>query len=268
MAFAENNVFGTVFMTAPNIDTVHGFTTRYGGVSEGIFESLNLGENRGDERESVAENYRRIKNALGIEGNLVFSRQVHGTEVRVVGKGDTRELFTPIDYEADGLITNEADVPLIIFTADCVPVLLYDGVVGAVGAVHAGWRGASADICGVAVRKMATEFGCDARNIRAAIGPSIGPCCYETDAEVTEKAAEILGGIEKFARPAANGKYMTDLWEMVKLTLLKAGVPEENISLAGECTKCNHEKYWSHRYTNGQRGSQASIIMLKRKPET
>ena len=85
---------------------------------------------------------------------------------------------------------------------------------------------------------------------------------------VTEKAAEVLGGFEKFAKPAGNGKYMTNLWEMVKLTLIKAGVPEENISVAGECTKCNHEKYWSHRYTNGQRGSQATIIMLKRKTET
>jgi len=252
-------------MTAPNIDTLHAFTTRHGGVSEGVYKSLNLGENRGDSAENVIENYRLFRSALGIDGSFVFSKQVHGTCVRTVTSADCREPFDPFPYEADGLITNEENLPLIIFTADCVPVLFHDPVAGAVGAVHAGWRGAVADICGIAVRRMASEFGCEAKNIRAAIGPSIGPCCFETGSEVVEAAEQILGDKAEFSVALGSGKYMTNLWEIVKKTLLLAGLSEENIALSGECTKCNHGKYWSHRHTNGVRGSQASVIMLRRK---
>ena len=149
-----------VWMTAPNLSAVHAFTTRLGGVSEGIFASWNLGENRGDDPDRVRRNYALLGQALGFDyRDIVFTRQIHENNVRVVTAADRHRLFTPVPYEADGLITDEKNVPLIIFTADCVPILLQDPVRGVIGAVHAGWRGSVLDIAGTAIRQMGTLFG-------------------------------------------------------------------------------------------------------------
>ncbi|MGM9521039.1 MAG: peptidoglycan editing factor PgeF [Oscillospiraceae bacterium] len=267
MTFIQNKTCGVSYMTASNINTVHAFTTRSGGVSTGIFESLNLGENRGDETENVIENYRRLKAALGITGGLVFTKQVHGTEVRRVTREDLREPFEPLKYEADGLMTDIPELPLIIFTADCIPILFFDPVKRAVAASHAGWRGTVADIAGVTVRSMEREFGCMPENIRAAIGPGIGRCCFETGEDVSEAVFNLLGKDgENFIRPSKNSqKFMVDLKGVNRRLLIRAGVRAENIAVSDECTMCLHDKYWSHRFTRGERGSQASVIMLKGK---
>lgn len=265
MNFIENKKDSLVYMTAPNIAETHAFTTRFGGVSEGIFSSLNLAENRGDENDRVRKNFETICSELGIcVDDLVFSRQVHKADVRHVSAKDRHTLFTPIPYEADGLITTEKDVPLVIFTADCVPILLSDPVRGAIGAVHAGWRGTALDIVGETTRKMITELGCKARNIQAAIGPSISQCCFETGSDVPQALSEVLGMASgAYIAPRSGGKFMVDLKGCNKRLLLLAGLPEENIFVSDECTSCSSDKYWSHRKTNGQRGSQASIIVMK-----
>lgn len=253
---------GVVYMTAPNISVTHAFTTRQGGVSEGIFSSLNLGEHRGDSEENVRENYRRLSEALGLS-TVVFPRQVHGTTVRAVTARDGHELFSEIPYEADGLVTAEKGVALVVFTADCIPILLHDPVRGAVGAVHAGWRGTARDIAGEGVRKMAECFGCDPKNIRAAIGPGIGKCCFETGPEVPEAVLAALPDGGSFVLPGnREGKYTVDLRGVNRALLIRAGVRPENIAVSNECTMCKREKYWSHRFTNGLRGSQASVIAL------
>ena len=250
-------------MTSPLLDTTHAFTTRFGGVSEGIFESLNLGENRGDNPESVRENYRRVCQALGLDASrLVFSKQVHGDAVRTVSSDDAHELFTPVPYEADGLLTNEKGLALVIFTADCVPVLFHDPVCGIIAASHAGWRGTASDIVGKTILAMSREYGCEPENIRAAIGPSIGKCCFETDSDVPGAMRAVLGEkAEKFIFPRGE-KFTVDLRGINRALLMRAGLKRENIADAGECTMCRHKKYWSHRYTGGERGSMASIIML------
>lgn len=269
MLFKENTAEnGVVYMTSDNIPTVHGFTTRYGGVSSGIYESLNLGEHRGDEDENVRENYRLLTEALGLK-RLVFTKQVHGNTVRHVTSADAHELFSPIPYEADGLITDEPDLALVIFTADCIPILLCDPVRGAIGAVHAGWRGTVSDIAGEAVRKMWAEFGSNPSDIRAAIGPGIDKCCFETGAEVPAAVLNALKDVcdhvspADYITPALGGKFMVDLKAVNRTLLISSGVKPENISVSDECTKCLHDKYWSHRHTGGNRGSQASVIMLK-----
>ena len=139
MKFIEHNVDGVVYMTAPNLETRHAFTTRLGGVSEGIWASLNLGEHRGDCPENVIENYRRVKQATGIDTDrLVFTKQVHGNVVRIATEADIHTLMTEVPYEADGLVTNVPGLPITAFIADCVPLLMEDTKNGVVAAVHGG----------------------------------------------------------------------------------------------------------------------------------
>ncbi len=251
-------------MTADTINTTHAFTTRLGGVSTGVHTSLNLGYKEGDVPENVRHNYAVLSAALGFDANgMVFSHQVHKDGVRVAGRGDRRGPYDPVPYEADGLVTAEADLPLIIFTADCGPILLHDPVRGAVGAVHAGWRGTVLNIAGAAVDKMTAELGCRPADIRAAIGPCISKCCFETGNDVRDAVKQLLGGeAPQYAEPRGD-KYMVDLKGINTLLLERAGLLPENIDVSPECTSCRSEKYWSHRVTKGQRGSQAAVIILK-----
>ena len=263
MTFKQNSKNGLVWMTAPTIKINHAFTTRAGGISEGVYASLNLSEIMGDSEWAVRENYSRLCETCGFSlARLAVAKQVHGTEVRAVTSADSHELFDAIPYEADGLMTDEKGLALAVFTADCVPILLYDPVRGVAAAVHAGWRGTAADIAGKAVRKMGEVYGCDPGDICAAIGPSIGKCCFETDNDVPDAMRALLGAeAEKFIFPRGEKQTVNLRWINRRL-LEKAGVLKKNIAVSGECTMCRHNKYWSHRYTNGQRGSMASVIML------
>ena len=253
-----------LFETAPNLPVTHGFTTRYGGVSSGIFATLNLGKTRGDDPACVAENYERLAGEMGFStAKMAYTHQVHGNRVLAVTSAQSQRPFETEPYEADGLITDEPGLALMIYTADCVPVLLYDAQTGAVGAVHAGWRGSVQDIVGCGVRAMAERYGCRPENIRAAIGPCISVCCFETGPEVPEAMTKCApSAASAFIRPgAAADKFMVDLKGFNRHLLLRAGLREENIWVSDECTMCSHEKYWSHRYTHGQRGSQAAVII-------
>jgi len=276
MNFTQHKHNGVVYMTAPNIDTTHAFGARFGGVSSGIFATLNLGLNLDDKQENVKENYRRFCDAIGIEtDDIVFSNQVHGTTIRTVSKSDRGGLFTPGKPQADGLITNEPGVALMVFTADCVPILLHDPVKGAIGAVHAGWRGTVAGIANVAVQAMIEQFGCNPHDIKAAIGPCIGVCCYEVGDDVVSALKKALGenisGSElnkcivvitedSTQNAQINTRYKADLKECNRLILEAAGV--KDILISDECTHCSNDKYWSHRFTKGQRGSQVAIITM------
>jgi YfiH family protein len=202
-----------------------------------------------------------------------FTRQVHGTEVRVVAEADRRVPLNEDRPACDGLVTNVRGLPLIIFTADCIPVLLCDPEAGVVGAVHCGWRSTVQDILGIAVRKM-LALGARPERIRAAIGPGIGACCFETGAEVAKAVRSWLPGGEKFCRPLGEPDLMPGTWEkpeakfMVELRgadrarLLRLGLREDHIDVSGACTKCEPDTYWSHRRTGKPRGSQAAVVML------
>jgi polyphenol oxidase len=260
--FREINKNGVIYMTSPNISVRHGFTTRFGGVSEGIFSSLNLGLSCGDETDRALENYRILGAAMGIDtSKAAYSKQVHRDDIRVCTDEDRRAPLNPVPYEADGLITNIPNLPLLIFTADCTPILFHDSTAGIVGAAHAGWRGTVLDIAGKTVRKMTEVYGCRPENIHAAIGPCISKCCFETGAEVYEALKGVLGAeADEFAKRKPDGKYMTDLKGANCRLLERAGV--ENIEVSDECTMCSSDKYWSHRATGGKRGVQCSLIVL------
>ncbi len=266
MTFRERNVNGVILEEAPNLPVLHGFTTRYGGVSKGVWSSLNLGTTRGDDPQAVDKNYDLLCAALGIRRErLVFTRQVHSTIVRPVTGADCHTLFTPIPYEADGLITNEPGLPLICFAADCVPVLLYAPDAPAIGAVHAGWKGTAGDIVGKAVREMERLYGANPGNVQAAIGPHIGGCCFETGPEVPAAMAETLGDeAAAFCRPSETKeeKFYVDLTGVNRALLMRAGVRPEHITASDGCTMCQPERYWSHRVTRGERGVQGAVIQL------
>lgn len=247
------------YLSSDILTVPHGFTTRRGGVSTGMLDSLNLGMNRGDRPENVAENYSRLAAAVGFDPEqVVLTRQEHSDIVRVVRREDCNGLDHR-DYPAcDGLVTDDPKVALVIFTADCTPLLFWDPVTGAVGAAHAGWRGTAADIAGKTVAAMARNFGSKAGNIRAAIGPNIGLCHFETDGDVPQAMLAAFGAeIAPFIRK--NGeKYHLDLKQINAFVLRRAGV--EQIDISSDCTFCRHDLFWSHRFTKGERGSQGAVI--------
>ena len=263
MSIITQKVGALEYLTAQGIPVPHCFTTRLGGVSTGIFDSLNLSLSRGDDPENVVENYRRIGAVLGFTPeDVVNARQTHSDTVVRVGRKDCGKLTVAgASPECDALITNEPGVTLFVSTADCTPILLHDPVTGAVGAVHAGWKGTAQDIGGKTVAAMVEAFGCDPGNIRAAIGPNIGPCCFQTDADVPQAMVAVYGPeAEKWIRPDGD-KYYVNLKEINALSLARRGVAR--IEISPECTFCQHDRFWSHRYTRGHRGAQGAIILCE-----
>ena len=262
MAFLENRRDGLVYMTSSVLPVRHAFTTRFGGVSEGIFASLNLGSNIGDPQENVAENYRRVCALMGVSPDeAAVTKQVHGADVRVVTKADRHPVGAEVPYTADGIVTGEKGLPLFCFTADCTPVLLYDPDAAVAAAVHCGWRSSVADILGSAIGKMRL-LGASPERIRAALGPSIGGCCFETDADVPDAVDAWIGPGQDAWRKRDDGKYLVDLRKANAIRLLSLGLLLERIDISEECTMCSHDKYWSHRYTRGKRGVQCACIVL------
>ncbi len=263
MAFTENRQHGCVYMTSDKISARHMFTTRIGGVSRGVFASWNLGINRGDDEAAVRENYRLAGEIMGCgENDFVVTRQVHGRLVHLARDTDRYTVGGDKRIECDGLVTDIKGLPIMIYIADCVPVLMHDPEAGVIAAVHCGWKSSVQDILGAAAEKM-RSLGAKPENIRAAIGASIGKCCFECGGDVPEAVEKYLGGdTEGLFEKKENGKVHVDLRGANARRLVQLGVPPENVDVSGECTMCLPEKYWSHRKTDGVRGSMAAAIML------
>ena len=262
MAIITCRVGTLEYLAAEGISVTHCFTTRLGGVSTGVLSSLNLGNHRGDSAENVEENYRILGKAVGfVPEQLVLTRQIHSNIVRAVTDADRAGLDHRSYPECDALITNTPGVGLVIFTADCTPILFHDPVTGAVGAAHAGWKGTAQGIARKTVEAMVSAFGCDPRNIRAAIGPNIAQCCFQTDRDVPDAMTDALGNAALPFIRRAGDKYYVNLKEINALFLRHAGV--RHIEISGDCTFCQHDRFWSHRYTRGERGSQGAIIICK-----
>ena len=251
------------YLQAEHIPVPHCFTTRLGGVSSGALSSMNLGLRLADDPENVAENFRILSRELGFDPeDLVTPRQIHSDIVLKVTRADRgKHLIHGASREGDALITNEPGVALVVFTADCTPILLHDPVTGAVGAVHAGWRGTASGIAAKAVRAMADSYGCDPKNIRAAIGPNIGLCCFETDGDVPAALRAALGPDTEPFITQKGPKYHVDLKQVNALWLQRAGVTQ--IEISTHCTACRQDLFWSHRKVGLNRGSQGAIIYCK-----
>ena len=267
-----NQQDGVTFLSFPLLEktgvVVCGFSTRLGGVSRGCCESMNLSCTRGDDPEAVMENYRRIGHALGISPEqIVCSDQTHTVNVRKVGRDDCGNGITkPKPYrDVDGLITDEAQVALATFYADCVPLYLVDPEKKAIGLAHSGWRGTVGKIGKATVEAMRREYGCRPEAIRTVIGPSICQECYEVSEDVAEafKKAYDPGLWDRLMTRREDGKYQLNLWEACRENFLEAGILPEHISMPEICTCCNPGFLFSHRASKGKRGNLAAFLMLK-----
>lgn len=280
----ENNTAPVETDESLFIKSPHGFSTRIGGISDNEFSYLNLGMNRGDIKERVTENWRRFLEASGISYRpFVCGKQVHENNVHIATSQDARWAYGPGELiEADGYVTNERGLPLAIFTADCVPVLLEDIKSGVVGAVHCGWRSTVSDIEAQAIEKMC-RLGASASDIKIAIGPAIDKCCFEVGYEVIEAVEKLIGKTDAASyytmvlpdsskksnfdslpeKGDAVQKYMLDLRGVVSHRFCQLGILKENIEMVGGCTMCHPQRYYSHRYSKGSRGSLATVIMLE-----
>ena len=262
MPFVTHEKNDLVYFTSSLLEGVpHGFSTRRGGVSPAPWDSLNLGLGRGDGMDAVVENSRRFCAAIGADAeNIVLSAQVHETTVRAVGRGDAgKGLFRERDYTADALITCEKGLSLEVFSADCGNILLWDSATGAVGAIHAGWRGCAGGIVAKAVAEMERLYGVDSGDLRAAIGPCIGVCCFETDSDVPSAMLDALGDAAAYLTRRGE-KWLVDLAGLNELWLLCAGLLPQHIDRSGLCTACHPELFWSHRKMGSRRGLQAAVI--------
>ena len=245
-----------------------GFSTRLGGVSEGCFSSLNLSFDRGDDRAAVAENFRRMGEALGVRcEDMVLSQQTHTTNIRIVtdedrGKGITRER----DYtDIDGLITNVPGICLVTTYADCVPLYFLDPAKKVIALSHSGWRGTVGKIGKKTVELMHDNFGSDPADILAAVGPSVCQDCYEVSADVIDRFKEVFdrSAWDELFYEKPDGKYQLDLWKANEKIFLEAGIRKDHIAVTNVCTHCNSEILYSHRAMGDKRGNLCAFLALK-----
>ena len=265
----EKEKNGLVYLTFPSLTQTgivsHLFTTRMGGVSQGIFSSLNLSFTRGDEEEAVRENYRRVAAVLGCTSeDFVCSDQTHTVNIRKVTRADCgKGVVYPKDYQdVDGLVTNEPGIVLSTFYADCVPLYFVDTKKKVIGLAHSGWRGTVGRIGGKMIHLMQEEYGCKLEDVLAAIGPSICRDCYEVSQDVADIFKQEFGG-EVLTEGRAPGKYQLDLWMANELVLQQAGLAWEQITVTDICTCCNPTLMFSHRASAGKRGNLGAFLMLK-----
>ena len=244
----------------------HLFTTRAGGVSQGIYESLNLSFSRGDDAAAVFENYRRVAEVLQTTPEaIVTSDQTHTTNVRYVGKADQgKGIIDARDYtDVDGMITDEPGVVLATFYADCVPLYFVDPVHHAIGLSHSGWRGTVECMGAVTIQKMTQHFGTDPKDLLCAIGPSICQSCYEVSDDVAQAFMQAFPDhISQILEDKKNGKYQLDLWKSNEIVLREAGVLKEHLAVTNICTCCNDKQLFSHRASKGKRGNLGAFLML------
>lgn len=259
------------FLTFPALERTgmvsHLFSTRLGGVSEGIYSSMNLSYTRGDSKEAVDRNFGIIAEALGRKtADIVCADQTHTVNIRSVtsadaGKGIVREK----DYrDVDGLITDEPGLVLATFYADCVPLFFVDTEHRAVGLSHSGWRGTVNRMGERTLLAMREAYGTRPEKVTAAIGPSICMQCYEVGEDVAREfrqayEAEIMAEILK---EKGNGKYLLNLWKANYHVLTESGMLPDNITVTNICTCCNPAYLFSHRASQGKRGNLGAFLSI------
>lgn len=246
----------------------HGFSTRLGGVSSGIFSSMNLSFDRGDDEKNVCKNYELIAEAIGTNPNhMVAAKQTHTTNVlHVTAQNTGMGILRKRDFDnIDGLVTNEPGVCLVTAHADCVPLYFVDPVTKSIGLTHSGWRGTVGKIAVNTIKMMQQEFNSNPSDIIGIIGPSICKACYEVSEDVaTEfKNAYNSDQIANLLEEKAGGKYQLDLHMANAYNMLESGMQSQNIHVSDLCTCCNPDLLFSHRASKGKRGVLCGFLEIK-----
>ena len=267
-----NIVKGVPFLTFAPLEKLkfirHAFSTKFGGVSQDEFSTMNLSFAQSDScthsdpRENILENYRRLCKAVDVNvRDIVMSHQDHHDVVRwVTSEQKGIGLFREHDLQSvDALVTNEKNLALVTFHADCTPIYFVDTVKKAIGLAHSGWRGTVKKIAKKTVEKMTECFGTNPKDLVCVIGPTIGQCCYEVDQKVADKFADLSSDV---LISKGSGKYMLDLVASNRKLLHQAGVENEKIFSSGICTRCAHDILFSHRYTGGKRGTMIAMLQI------
>lgn len=234
----------------------HCFTTRLGGCSKEHLSELNLGLGRGDDKDALEHNFAVVAKAVGFTiENLSVTHQVHKTKSAYIKSPILRS------EGCDALITDKKSIPLMSYSADCVPVLLYDRKNKAAATIHSGWRGTAAKISAAVIGDMIQTFGTDPQDLIAAIGPSIGKCCFQIQKDAVSEFEKCFEDLS-FIAPEGDGiHYRADLWEAIHRTLTDCGILDEAIDLADECSCCN-ELFFSCRRQKGKFGAMGAFIEL------
>jgi polyphenol oxidase len=253
--FLLNNVNGVHFYTCSEIDKLpfvkHFFSTKVGGVSKGDYSSLNLGVYTNDLSENVNNNFNRIYNAADMKSdNIMYLFQVHGDEIHVVDESNYRNIC---GKDGDAIITKEKNISIGVFTADCVPILIVDSVTKVIAVVHAGWKSTYLNIAKKVIQFMVNSMECKSENIIAALGPSIGPCCFQVGADVAEKFSCVHEN---------GGKYYVDLWKENANQISECGISSEKIFGSNLCTMCNSDMFYSYRRDNGKTGRLGTFAQM------
>lgn len=244
----------------------HGFSTRLGGVSQGVYRSMNLSYARGDEKGNVDDNFKRFCDEIHMDWQRIVSTdQTHTANVRVVTEKDAGNgIIRPRSYfNVDGQVTNVRGLPLITYHADCVPLFFVDPVKKTIGLSHSGWKGTAARIGANTVQVMVDHYGSDPKDIIGVIGPSICQNCYEVSRDVAKIFEQEFRVSKTLIYKKSDGKYQLNLWEANYQVMLDAGLLPEHITVTKWCTGCHPDLLWSHRKTGGQRGSLAAFLCLK-----
>ena len=272
MRMKQNKTGQVEYLTFPLIEQTglvrHLFTTRLGGVSKDIYGTMNLSYTRGDDKDAVDENFRRITRVLKCElGAIVCSDQTHTVNLRVAARKDGgKGIVIPRDYtDIDGLLTDEPGLVLATFYADCVPLYFVDVKKRAIALAHSGWRGTVARMGRCVTDKMKEVYGTDPADIVAAVGPSICQECYEVSEDVADAFAQEFrrqGQADEILQSKGGGKYQLDLWRANEIVLKEAGIPAERIQVTDICTCHNSEYLFSHRASKGRRGNLGAFMGL------
>jgi hypothetical protein len=259
---AKNGVWYGAFPHFSQFNVKHGISTRLGGVSDPPYAQLNLGLNKEDDSAKVMENRRLFLQGLGMPAGLVVTAgQVHGTTIQLVTAANLPEDGHCVFPDTDALITRAVGVPLMLFFADCVPVLIFDPIRRAVAVSHAGWKGTVGAIAAKTVITMQQHFGTNPQDCLVAIGPAIGPCCYEVDEVVICQLQQAFPWWDKVVIPQGR-RWLLDLWQANVGQLRDVGVDKANIQVSGICTNCNRDLFYSYRGEQGRTGRMGAAIML------
>jgi polyphenol oxidase len=225
----------------------HVISTRVGGISGGTYGALNMSYKVGDDPVVVSENRELLSKAIGMDlDRVVQVDQIHSDQVLILGDGDSAAEGGSLG-EGDGLITRERGVPIMILVADCLPVLFFDPKNQAIGLAHAGWRGTVNHVAAKTLLAMGEAFGTKPEEVRSALGPCIGPCCYEVGEDVKDEFSAVFPWAEEVLRRHSPNRWKLDLAEANARQLLEIGVKEENLIRSGLCTVKNIDLFYSHR---------------------